>query len=121
MNPAANFGIDTPIRLVNNAFADCFKEAVILTTGGMKIENIKHLGQVSTIMRPLTNKDGDLKSHFDTNNEETGADENATSDNIRSTSLHKMLINNHIEANRGKIRGPLPLQDVFGSARPLKR
>ena len=53
------------IRLVNNAFAHCFKEGVIQTTGGMELENIKFLGQVSTIMRALTSKDGDLLSHFD--------------------------------------------------------
>ena len=60
-----NVATNEVIRLVNNAFAHCFKEGVIQTTVGMELENIKFLGQVSTIMRALTNKDGDLLSHFD--------------------------------------------------------
>ena len=57
---AANaFDDDSPIRLVNNAFAHCFKEGTINTTGGMEIEIIKFLGQVSTIRKSLTSKDGD--------------------------------------------------------------
>ena len=31
------------IRLVNNAFAYCFKEGTISTTGGMEIEQVKFL------------------------------------------------------------------------------
>ena len=38
------------IRLVNNAFAYCFKEATLSTNGGMEIEQVKILGQLSTIM-----------------------------------------------------------------------
>ena len=101
------FADDSPIRLVNNAFAHCFKEGVISTTGGMEIENKKFSGQVSTIMRSLTKKDGDLLSQFDKINDEIGADGNATSDNSRSTSLYKMLINSHIEAKRGKNQGSI--------------
>ena len=77
------------------------REGVINTSGGMEIENNKFLGQVSTIMKSLTSKDGDLLSQFDNINE------GETEDNIRSTSLHKMLINNHIEENRGRIKGQL--------------
>ena len=113
---AANaFDNDSPIRLVNNAFAHCFKEAVILTTGGMEIENIKFLGQVSTIMKSLISNDGDLLSQFDNINE------GETQDDIRSASLHKMLINNHIEANRGKIKGQLHLEDIFGFCKTFKK
>ena len=72
-------------------------------------------------MRSLSGKDGDLLSHFDIINEEIGADKNATSDNIRSTPLDKMLINNHIEANRGTIHGQLPLADVFGFCKTFKK
>ena len=109
------FANDSPIRLVNNAFAHCFKEGVINTTGGMEIENIKFLGQISTIMKSLTSKDGDLLSQFDNINE------GETEDDIRSASLYKMLINNHIEANRGKIRGQLPLEDVFGFCKTFNK
>ena len=80
---------------------------MISTTGGMEIENIKFLGQVLTIVKSLTSKDGDLLSQFDKINE------GETEDNIRSTSLYKMFINNHIEANRGRIKGQLPLEDIF--------
>ena len=53
------------IRLVNNAFASCFREGTLATIGGMEIEQVKFLGQVSTILRVLTSKAGDLLSHFD--------------------------------------------------------
>ena len=109
------FADDSPIRLVNNAFAHCFKEGVINTTGGMEIENIKFLGQVSTIMKSSTSKDGDLLSQFDNINE------GETEDDIRSASLHKMWINIHIEANRGKIKGQLPLEDIFGFCKTFKK
>ena len=101
------------IRLVNNAFANCFKEGVIQTTGDMELENIKFLGQVSTIMRVLTSKDGDLLSHFD-KIDETQAESN-------NTSLKQMLINIHIEANRGKFKGQLLLEHVFGFCMTFKK
>ena len=61
-NTAGNFTNASAIRLVNNSFAYCFKEASINTTGGMDIEVNKYVGPVSTIMRLLTSKDGDLSS-----------------------------------------------------------
>ena len=57
--------IDEPIRLLNNAFAYAFSIATLSTTGGKKIEQNKHVGHVSTIMRLLTSRDGDLLSYFD--------------------------------------------------------
>ena len=102
------------IRLVNNGFAHCFKEGVIQTTGGMEIENIKFLGQVSTIMRALTSKDGDLLSHFDKINESAA--------NSKNTSLKHMLINNHTDAvNQGKIKGQLLLEDIFAFCKTFKK
>ena len=53
------------IRLVNNAFAYVFQEGRISTSAGTEIEHKKNLGHVSTIMRLLTQKDGDLSSYFD--------------------------------------------------------
>ena len=106
--------VNEVIRLVNNAFAHCFKERVTQTTGVMEIENIKFVGQVSTIMRALTSKDGDLLSHFDQ------IDESAAESN--NTSLKHMLINNHTEAvNRGKIKGQLLLEDIFGFCKTFKK
>ena len=72
-------------------------------------------------MRVISTRDGDLLSQFDNSNEEIGANEAATSDNIRSTSLNKMLITNHEEANRGKIKGQLPLEHMFGFCRTFKK
>ena len=109
------FGDDSPIRLVNNAFAQCFKEGVFTTTGGMEIENNTFLGQISTIMKSLTSKDGDLLSQFVIINE------GETEDKIQSTSLYKMLINNHKEANQGRIKGQLPLEDMFASCKTFKK
>ena len=101
---------------MNNAFAHCFKEAVILTTGGMEIENINFLGQVSTNMRSLTSKDGDLSPHFDKYND---GDTNAA---INITSLKQMLIDNHtIPVNRGKIKGQIPLEHIFGFCKTFKK
>ena len=54
-DPTAGFNANAEITLVNNAFAHCFKEGVIQTTGVMEIENLNFLGQVSTNMRSLTN------------------------------------------------------------------
>ena len=63
------FQNDDPIRLVKNAFAYCFKEARLTTSIGGEIEINKFCGQISTIMRAISNKDGDLLSQFDNINE----------------------------------------------------
>ena len=68
-NPAANFDNNSELRLFNNALAYCFEEVFLSTTGGSDIEHNKHVGQISTIMRYITSKDGDLLSHFDKFNE----------------------------------------------------
>ena len=102
------------IRLVNNAFGYIFKEAILSTTGGSKIEHNKYVGQVSTIMRALTFKDGDLISHFDEIDESEAE--------IENTSLHHHLINNHeIPANKVKIKGVLPLEHIFGFCKTFQK
>ena len=112
-NTAGDFTNASAIRLVNNAFAYCFKEASINTTGGMDIEVNKYVGPVSTIMRVLTYKDGDLSSYFDKNGESVIDNDNP---------LKKILINNHAqEANKGKIKGPLLLEHVFGFCKTFKK
>ena len=60
------------IRFLNNAFAYCFKEARLSTTGGSDIEHNKYCGKVSTIIRALTSKGGDILSHFDDFDESRG-------------------------------------------------
>ena len=106
--------IDTDqIRLLNNAFAYCFTQATLSTTGSMDLEDIKYVGQVSTIVRLLTSKDGDLSSYFDKNGE-------AVIDN--DNPLKQILINNHaVEANKGRIKGHLSLEHIFGFCRTFKK
>ena len=119
-NAADAFDEDSPIRLTNNAFAYVFQEAR-LSTSTTDLEHNEYLGQISSVMRVISSRDGDLLSQFDKINEEIGANEAAISDNIRSTSLHKMLITNHEAANRGKIKSQLPLEHIFGFCKTFKK
>ena len=66
---AGNFADASVIRLVKKSYAFFFKQATLATTGGMDLEDIKYVGQVSTIMRLLTSKDSYLSSCFDKNAE----------------------------------------------------
>ena len=123
-NDTTNFHNDDPIRLVNNGFAYCFKEARLTTSIGGDIEINKFCGQVSTIMRAISNKDGDLLSQFDNINENDIPVLNRLADlpvQIRDTPHQKMLINNHTDANKGKIKGYLYLEDIFGFCKTFKK
>ena len=115
-NPVAVFDKNSRIRLTNNGLAYVFQEAVLATTSGSNLEHNKYVGQISTIMRVLTSKDGDLLSQFDNINEGN------TNDDFDSTSLKRMLIDNHEnDADRGKIKAQLPLELVFGFCKSLKK
>ena len=108
-----NFENTDQIRLINNAFAYCFTQATLTTTGGMDIEDIKYVGQVSTIMRLLTSKDNDLSSYFDKNGEAVINNDNP---------FKQILINNHaVDANKGKIKGHLALEHIFGFCKTFKK
>ena len=123
-NDDTNFHFDDPVRLVNNGFAFCFKEARLSTTIGSDIEINKFCGQVSTIMRAISNKDGDLLSQFDNINENDIPVLERLADlppQIRDSPHQKMLINNHTDANKGKIKGYLYLQDIFGFCKTFKK
>ena len=123
-NDDTNFHHEEPVRLVNNGYAFCFKEARLGTTNSRDIEINKFCGQVSTIMRAISNKDGDLLSQFDNINENDIPKLERLADlppQIRSTPHQKMLINNHIDANRGKYKGYLCLEDIFGFCKTLKK
>ena len=123
-NDTTNFHNDDPVCLVNNGFAFCFKEARLSTSLGSDIEINKFCGQVSTIMRAISNKDGDLLSQFDNINENDIPVLNRIANlpvQIRDTPHQKMLINNHIDANRGKIKGYLYLEDIFGFCKTFKK
>ena len=112
-NTTGNFTNASVMRLVNNAFAYCFKEVTLTTTGGMEVEHIKYVGPVSTIMRLLTSKDGDLSSYFDKNGESVLHDDNP---------LNQILINNHArDVNKGKIKGHLALEHIFGFCKTFKK
>ena len=101
------------IRLVNNAFAYTFHDARISTSAGVEIEQNKYVDPISTIMRLITEKGGDLYSYFDIIDE--------SENGINNSSLKQILINNHTQANRGLIRGHLPLEYIFGFARSFKK
>ena len=101
------------IRLVNNPFAYTIHDARISTSSGVEIEQNKYVGPISTIMRLVTQKDGDLSTYFVIIDE--------SEDEINNSSLKKILIDNHTEANRGLIRGHLPLELIFGFARSFKK
>ena len=101
-------------RVVSNAFACSFKEPRLSTTGGSDVEHKKHVGQISTIMRALTNKDGDLLSDFDE------IDESETE--VENKSLHHHLFNNHnVAAIKSKNKGQLSLEYIFGFCRTFEK
>ena len=107
-NDDTNFHHQDPVRLVNNGVAFCFKEARLSTTIGTDIEINNICGQISTIMKVISNEDGDLLSQFDNINESDISILERLADlppQIRSTPHQKMLIDNHTDANKGKIKG----------------
>ena len=59
-NDTTNFHDNDPIRLVNNGCAYCFEEARLSNSIAGDIEINKFCGQVSTILRVISNKDGDI-------------------------------------------------------------
>ena len=59
------FHYDDPIRLLKNAFAFCFKGARLSTIIGSDIEHNKLCGQVSSIMKVISNRDSDLLSQYE--------------------------------------------------------
>ena len=103
-----NFHIEDPIRLANNGYTFCFEEARLSTTIGSHIEHNKFCGQVSTIMKVISNKGEDLLSQFGNTTENDIPLLERLADlppQIRSTPHQKMLIDNHTDANKGKRKG----------------
>ena len=95
---------------MNNGFAYCFKEARLTTSIGGDIEIIKFCGHLSTIKREISKKYGDLLSQFDIIIENDLPVLKRLGDlpvQIRDTPHQKMLNNNLIDANKGKIKGYL--------------
>ena len=75
-------------------------------------------------MRVISNKVGDFLSQFDNINEndipvlERLPD---LSPQIRSTPHQRMLVNNRTDAIKGKIRGHLYLEDIFGFCKSFEK
>ena len=68
-------------------------------------------------MKVISNKDGDLLSQFDNINENDLLLVERLfllPPQILGTPYQKMLIKNHTDANEGKVRGVLYLEDTFG-------
>ena len=102
-NDSTNFHIEDPIRLVNKGYAFCFKEVRLSTTTGSDIEHKKFCGQISTIMKVLSNKGDDLLSQFGNINENDIPLLERLADlppQIRSTPHQKMLIDKHTDAKK---------------------
>ena len=89
-------------RLVNNVFAYTIHDSRISTSTRCENELNKFVGPVSTIMRLISQRHGDLSTDFDVTDESEAA--------IKDTCLKQKLINNHAEANSELIRGHLPLE-----------
>ena len=75
-------------------------------------------------MRVISNKDGDFLSQLDNINENDIPVLERLANlptQIQSTPHQKMLVNNHSDANNGKIKGYLYLEDVFGFCKTFKK
>ena len=64
-------------------------------------------------MRLITAKDGALSTYFDIIDE--------SESRIDDSSLKQIHINNHIDANKGVIRGHFPLEYIFGFCKSFKK
>ena len=112
------------VRLVNNGCAFCFKEARLGTSVGSDIEINKICGQISTIIRVISNKDDNFLSQIHNINENYIPIPEKLADlppQIRYTPHQKMLIDNHTDTNKGKIKGYLCLEDIFGFCKTFKK
>ena len=119
-----NIHIEDPITLVNNGFAFCFKEARLSTTIGSDIKLNKFCGQISTIMTVISNRDDHLLSQFGNINENDIPFLERLVDlppQIRSTPQQKMFIDDHNDPNKGKSKGYLFLEDIFGFCKTFKK
>ena len=102
--------------MVNNGFAFGFKERNITTTGGMEIEDVKFFGQVPSIMRSSTNKDGHLLSYVNFIND---TDANTSMNNIALND--RLIISHSVAVDRGKNGSQLPLENKIGIVKLLGR
>ena len=123
-NDTTNLHVEDPRRLVYIGYAFCFKDARLSTNFGSDIEHNKFCGQLSTIMKVISNKDDDLLSQFGNINENDIPLLERLADlppQIRSRPHQKMLIDNHTDPKEGKRKGYLYLEDLFGFCKSFKR
>ena len=99
--------------MFKNGLAYIFQEGRLSTAAGTEIEHKKNLGNVSTTMRLLTQKVGDLSSYFDKFDETEGG--------INNSTLKHLLIDSHTnDDNKGTIRANIPLECIFGFCKTFK-
>ena len=75
-------------------------------------------------MRAISNKDGELLSQFDYIVENEIPILRRLADlppQIRCTPHQRMLIDNHTDANKGKVKGYFYLEDIFGFCKTFKK
>ena len=122
-NDTTNFHHEDPFRLVNNGYAFCFKEARLRASIGSDIEHNKFCRQISTIMKVMSNKDDDLSQFGNINENDFRILERLANlpPQIRSTPHQKMLIDNHTDPNKGRIKVYLYLEDIFGFCKTFKK
>ena len=75
-------------------------------------------------MKVISNKDGDLLSQFDKINENDIPVLERLIDlpaQIKSTPPQRLLINNHTDANKSKIKGHLYQEDIVGFCKTSKK
>ena len=92
---------------MNIPYAFSFNEVRLSTTSGSDIEHNKFGDQVSTILKVISNKDGDIISHIDKFNENDIPVPKRLlkpPPQISDTPHQEMLINNHTDANKSKIK-----------------
>ena len=98
---------------MNNAFAYATHGARIPTSVGTEIQQNLFFGPVSTIMRSIKQREGDLSTYFDIRDE--------IENMIDITSLKQVFIHNHTEPNRRLIEGHLLLEDIFGFYKSFRK
>ena len=119
-----NFLNEDPIRLVNNGYAFCFKEARLDTNVGSDIQHNKFCVQVSTFMKVISIEDDDLLSQIANFIENDIPLNERLADlppQITSTPHQKTLIDNHTDPNKGKIKGYSFVEDIFGFGKTFKK
>ena len=112
------------MKTLNNGLAFCFKEARLSTTIGSDIEHNNFCGQISTIMKVISIKDGEIKTQQDNINENVIPVLERLLNlppQIRDTPHQKMIIDNHTDANKDKIKGYLYLEGIFGFCKSFKK